>query len=62
MTYTLSYLNSLVRLNTLDSFHISRYYSREKKDADPYNISSMELGSLPESETFLKDAASLMIV
>ena len=35
-------------------------YSRDKKDTDPYNISTMEKGSLWQSKNYLQNAASLL--
>ena len=35
-------------------------YSRGKTDTDPYNISTVEMGSLWRGKTHIKNAASLL--
>ena len=36
-------------------------YSQGKKDTDPYNISTSEMGSIWQGKSYLKNAASLLV-
>ena len=58
---------SLIRQGKMSQvYHYYRYWKMvdtavTKKDTDPYNISSMGMGSLWQSKTYLQNTASLLI-